>query len=1150
MSQLPVTIPKQPALKPAEDYYRLRRDGIGFLAQMCSQLWTDYNTHDPGITILEALCYAITDLAYRAGWDIKDLLAPAIPSPDQSQPYPGQAFFSARNILSVNPTTPDDFRRLLIDLETVRDAWVSCQECACEQGYYAWCDKGKLVLSYQPPPGVTPAPEPIRPRGLYRALLELESDPELGDLNDRKIEYNYISHDKNGSYATLMEMRFPPPDPSASDLWALFLGSDDAFAGRHGASFTLQLDASGAAKGYDLFGDPDRDQEEERDSYLRGHWRDIFFLSFTVTLQLPKEAGSEEMVTHEIAIANAALRVFGNASAKNATTAAGWKALFEGQVGAELIQRYRKKMQRQRAAVQAAQLALAARRNLDEDFCGIAVVGVEEVAVCADVEVQPDADIERVQASIWFEIERYFNPPVPFYTLQELLDDGVPVEEIFNGPALESGFLRDSDLAAAALKPVLRVSDLINRLMDIEGVIAVNQLQLTKYDSEGHVVKGAADPTWRADGKAIPSDKISASWLMYLSPRHQPRLYLNASRFLFYKNGLPFLPRMDEAGDTLTQMRGETLRPLNQSAPKDLPVPAGNYREPEDYFPVQYSFPLSYGIGPDGLPSQASSERQAQAKQLKAYLMVFEQLLGNSFAQLAHAADLFSLDPKTQNSYFVLPFSGENQPDHKELILGFSEIVDSALDGAALQALAETGPEFHERRNRFLDHVMARFGEQFSEYALLLSNLQGEQVALDQLIKDKIAFIKAYPLVSHDRGRAFNYRLAPNLPANQPGIKERVCLLLGVPDLSLRMLVVEHLLLRPKFPGDALYPACSDGPCRTCGDEDPYSFRLSFVMPGWTAPFNTNLEMRGFADRTIRQETPSHLLGKTCWVANDGFIEKPGAPIINQLAQLLMKRGAKNADGIGPALSVACDCAAALHTTFNDSFKAWYQDKILDPVHPDTLQKGLETEFAARVDRSKIACAIALDTDLWADIQAIMAKYFLKSALNGWQFERFEAAWRAWLEANARFDWSDERLQERVQAILTDNLKPVARANLSTDAMCSCAALFLSACGMAFHDWMGDNVKGGKSFEDIALFTPPAIKLCDDFQIGTGKTLQPLQDLLHERYNAYREVSYRLWMVVGLLSQLSNTYPAATLHDWDAGSDQNPVRLGQTALGS
>ena len=87
MSKLPISIPKQPALKPAEDYYRLRRDGIGYIAQMGSRQWTDYNTHDPGITVLEGLCYAITDLAYRVGRDIKDILAPETAPPDKSQPY-------------------------------------------------------------------------------------------------------------------------------------------------------------------------------------------------------------------------------------------------------------------------------------------------------------------------------------------------------------------------------------------------------------------------------------------------------------------------------------------------------------------------------------------------------------------------------------------------------------------------------------------------------------------------------------------------------------------------------------------------------------------------------------------------------------------------------------------------------------------------------------------------------------------------------------------------------------------------------------------------------------------------------------------------------------------------------------------------------
>ena len=30
--------------------------------------WTDYNYHDPGITLLEQICYAITDLGYKSNF--------------------------------------------------------------------------------------------------------------------------------------------------------------------------------------------------------------------------------------------------------------------------------------------------------------------------------------------------------------------------------------------------------------------------------------------------------------------------------------------------------------------------------------------------------------------------------------------------------------------------------------------------------------------------------------------------------------------------------------------------------------------------------------------------------------------------------------------------------------------------------------------------------------------------------------------------------------------------------------------------------------------------------------------------------------------------------------------------------------------------
>lgn len=1234
MSRKPLSIPKNPDLKAAEDYYRLRREGIGHIEQMGSQQWTDYNSHDPGITILEALCYAITDLAFRTGKDIQDILATAAPLVDKLNPYPDQAFFTARNILTVNPWITDDFRRLLIDAEGIRNAWLICKECACDLQYFAWCDVDNLMLSYSPPTNPQIQPLVVSPRGLYEVLLELESDAELGDLNNRKIEFTYQVFDGDGkAHPTVMEIRFPDWQAENKAMWELFLSSNDAFNQTNGASFNLSLLQFGATKNYNVITDPLLD-EVGKNNYLRKHWRNLFYADVEIEL-LP---GGEKIV-----ISDATIRFLGDTTAKNESTTTAIAGFLADKQPSGIVQQYRNKIVKAEALVESSKALLHNHRSLDEDFCRVKPVEIEEVAACADIEVAADADIERIQAEVWFLIEQYFNPPVPFFSLQELMNENIAVEDIFDGPELDNGFIKASDLEKASLKRMLRTSDIINLLMEIDGVVAVNNLLLSKYDTMGNIVRGAADPTWIGGNPVFDASKTSAEWLLFIKAGHQPRLYHNLSQFLFFKNGLPFVPRMDEARDTLMQLRGEAERPKFKNTPNDLYPPTGTYTNMEDYFPVQYSLPLTYGTGPDGLPSHVGDARRAQAKQLKAYLLVYEQLLGNAFAQIAHTSDLFSLDPSTDRTYFVKEFS-------EELIRGYNEITDG-LTKSELEGMAETLNEFHERRNRFLNHLMSRFGEQFSEYAMMLNNLQGSSLAAESLIEDKTAFVKAYPEISHNRGKAFNYHEDFCNINNESGIKKRISLLLGFPDLKFgfaaevsgstnfgvsfdlkdafgrtqltgiteveandavaaeniarkiilkqmiqptayeiavsggeytlrlndtsgnllaviakvfgskteakafidelvgwssnkRAIVAEHLLLRPKFPGDALFPACSDGPCVTCGDEDPYSFRLTLVMPGWAEPFSTNLDMRRFADKTIRQEIPSHLLGKVCWVGNDGFIENPCDPIITKISDLLMKKGLTE-NGTHPTEAEACACANVVYAMFSDIFRNWYEDKALVYIHPDALKTALENAFIS-TDPGSLCTTIAAP-GLIDEIRAEMVLHFMEIAINGWQFERFEEAWCIWLTENSAIDWTKERLFERVEAML--NARLIQNTATNGENLCNCAKNILMKTGVSFYDWMDGLFLSGTAMADLPEFEAPPVELCPaaTFEPGTSEAIWAF---LTERYNAYRNVSYALRLVVNLLSKLRNVYPGATLHDCDDGSDQNPVRLGSTSLGN
>lgn len=130
------------------DFQFLRQKGIDHLASLSGNLWTDHNVHDPGITILENLVYALLDLGYASNHKFEDLIAlkPAGKEDEQEEIadiikpkgkketlcfLPGEHsklkdnnFFSASEILGNSPLTILDYRKLLIDQPGVRNAWI------------------------------------------------------------------------------------------------------------------------------------------------------------------------------------------------------------------------------------------------------------------------------------------------------------------------------------------------------------------------------------------------------------------------------------------------------------------------------------------------------------------------------------------------------------------------------------------------------------------------------------------------------------------------------------------------------------------------------------------------------------------------------------------------------------------------------------------------------------------------------------------------------------------------------------------------------------------------------------------------------------------------------------------------------------------
>ena len=129
-------------------------------------------------------------------------------------------------------------------------------------------------------------------------------------------------------------------------------------------------------------------------------------------------------------------------------------------------------------------------RNICEDFVSLTEVETQSFLLCCELDLASDADVSRVKAEILFKVQQYLSPPVNNYTLSEMLKrtkaDGTTytADEIFDGPALDCGFIDDDELVKAKLLTKIRLSDIINIIMDIEGVQSVRDILINPVGTE------------------------------------------------------------------------------------------------------------------------------------------------------------------------------------------------------------------------------------------------------------------------------------------------------------------------------------------------------------------------------------------------------------------------------------------------------------------------------------------------------------------------------------------------------------------------------------------------------------------------------------------------------------------------------------------
>lgn len=123
---------------PGENLYkRLQQQSLDWVQQMSGKIWTDFNVHDPGVTTLDILNYALTELDYRLHFPMEDYLTQAgdlfVPEYD--------GLFNPSEVFSMNPVTPEDYQNMILDaVDTVEDVRVRPHPPVNREECLGWYD--------------------------------------------------------------------------------------------------------------------------------------------------------------------------------------------------------------------------------------------------------------------------------------------------------------------------------------------------------------------------------------------------------------------------------------------------------------------------------------------------------------------------------------------------------------------------------------------------------------------------------------------------------------------------------------------------------------------------------------------------------------------------------------------------------------------------------------------------------------------------------------------------------------------------------------------------------------------------------------------------------------------------------------------------
>lgn len=785
------TIASTPEADPARDQAQLFAHGLDHVRRLSRQTWTDHNIHDPGITTLELLAYALTDLTYRASFPLEDLLATAS---DNAATMAGQ-FVSARRILPGRPVTTDDYRKLLIDLPDIKNAWLQ----PAPLRYHADLAKGTLSATAS---GAADE-RPVDVRGLYRVLVEYMDTVTTAAgraAADRRVLATLHANRALGDDFTGVAAVEGQPFSLCAEIDLAGDAEPDAVA----AQIAFQVDRflAPAVANYrlaemlerrhpdgtpytapEIFAGPLLangfiDDGELAAAGLRNEVRLSDIIS--VIMDIPGVLAIRDIVVNALDVNEQAIepvdkwRLPVSAGHQPRLSATHGRLVFYKRnvpVPASPV----------RVAERLAALREGERRKLET----------------------PLADDLPMPLGRWRDTAAYQSFQGDFPNLYGLSESGLPpgATPLRAAQALQfkAYLLFFDQVMANYLAQLAQVRDLFSRRPDL-GQTYFSQL----VDSF---------PDWQ---KVYAEDVDAAALAALVEVPGEG--WARRNRFLDH-----LLARYaEEFNDYVQVMQSRFgLSPAQAAEAKCAFL--------EDYPQLGAERGLAFDCSRRDAAGQWNSDNISGFERRIARLLDIANPRRRNLSDIPYDAYAeIDATPDDEFRFRIL------HPDANRVLLSSSTNYKTRNDARREMEqaiLLAQQPEGYARR-------VARDGRHYFN----IVDSEGEVIA-----------------------RRIEY--FATVEALEAAIAELITYLRNTYSGE-GLYLIEHILLRPEQAGDPFMPICQDSACADCTDADPYSYRVSIVLPAYVGRFR-DMAFRRFVEETLRQEMPAHILPRICWVNTD-----------------------------------------------------------------------------------------------------------------------------------------------------------------------------------------------------------------------------------------------------------------------------------------